>query len=172
MKNNIIIISISVILSVTLSILFIGKGIRLGSTIISTNSSNTLETLRTNVNSSLTSLQAFASSTSLTGILASTTPFGNVGVEQGTETNSVWVANTGSSTPSFVILGVNGNGKVGIGTSTPIGNFGIGISNTATSSISFNRLCFVGNDPAGRVMYITLATSGSTAFATSTTSCL
>ena len=164
----------TIIISVFLSILTLGlsdNGIRFGSNVTSTASSDTLETFRTNVNSSLTSLQAFASSTSLTGIIASSTPFGNVGIEQGTETNSLWIANTGSTTPSLVVLGVNGNGKVGIASSTPFAQLGIGTAG-ATSTISVGKFCMLGTDPAGRLLYITLATSGNAAFATSTTSCL
>ncbi|HEY9586139.1 MAG TPA: hypothetical protein VJJ27_00670, partial [Candidatus Paceibacterota bacterium] len=55
--------------------------------------------------------------------IASTSPFGLLSVEQGTETHSFYVANTGSSTPSFVINGVNGMGRVGIGTSSPSSKF-------------------------------------------------
>lgn len=89
MKNNIIIILISVVLSVTLSTLFLGNGLRLGSAVLSTASSDTLTTFRTNVNTSLTSLQAFASSTSLVGIMASTSPFGNIGIGTGSATSSI-----------------------------------------------------------------------------------
>lgn len=170
MKNQIITISIAVILSVSLSVFLFG-GNRLGSAVLETASSDTLNTFRTNVNTSLTSLQSFASSTSLVGIMASTSPFGQVGIEQGTETNSVWVANTGSTTPSLVVLGVNGNGKVGIASSTPFAQLGIGTLG-ATSTISVGKFCMLGTDPAGRLLYVTLATSGNTAFATSTTSCL
>lgn len=126
MKNNIITISIAVVLSVTLSALLFGGSTRFGSAVISTDSSDTLETFRTNVNTSLTSLQLFASSTSLVGIIASTTPLGNIGIGSG----------------------------------------------TATSSISRGFYCDVAKDESGRLMYIKLAISGSSVFATSTTSCL
>lgn len=168
---NIKTIIISVVLSVIASLLTVQTVQRLGSTVTETASSDTLSTFRTNVNSSLTSLQAFASSTSLVGLMASTSPFGNVGIEQGTETNSVWVANTGSTTPSFAILGVNGNGRVGIATSSPFTQLGVGTTG-ATSTISGGFFCAYFKDEAGRGMYIKLATSGNTAFSTSTTSCL
>jgi hypothetical protein len=51
--------------------------------------------------------------------IGTTSPFGLLSVEQGTETASLWVGNTGSTTPSLMVSGVNGNGHVGIGTSTP-----------------------------------------------------
>ncbi len=51
--------------------------------------------------------------------IGTTTPFGLLSVEQGTETSSFWIGNTGSTTPSLVVSGVNGNGNVGIGTSSP-----------------------------------------------------
>ena len=51
--------------------------------------------------------------------IGTTTPFGLFSVEQGTESASFWVGNTGSSTPSFVVKGVNGNGNVGIGVVAP-----------------------------------------------------
>lgn len=170
MKNNIITISISVVLSVIFSSLFIGNGGRLGSTIITTNTSDTIETFRTNVNSSLTSLQAFASSTAFVGILASSSPTGSLTVEQGTEANSFWVANTGSSTPSFMVSGVNANGRVGIATSTPFTMLGIGRGG-ATSTISGGYFCAYFQDETGRGMWIKLATSGSSVFSTSTTAC-
>lgn len=88
MKNNIIIISISVILSVIASSLFAG-GSRLGSTITTTATTDTIETFRTNVNSSLTSLQLFASTTNLVGLIATSSPLGTVGIGSGTATSSI-----------------------------------------------------------------------------------
>ena len=52
-----------------------------------------------------------------------TSPYGLLSVEQGTETASLWVGNTGSSTPSLVVRGVNGNGHIGLGVNVPQGNF-------------------------------------------------
>lgn len=89
MKNNIITISIAVILSVTLSAFVFRDGSRLGSAIIETETTDTIETFRTNVNTSLTSLQAFASSTSLVGVIASTSPLGTIAVGSGTATSSI-----------------------------------------------------------------------------------
>ena len=179
-----------------------------GSTITSTASSDTLETLRTNVNNSLTSLQndkvstttaytwtalqSLFASASTTGLsanyatfggtasttftlagsvgLASTSPFGSLTVEQGTESASLWVANTGSTTPSLVVRGVNGNGNVGVASSSPTAQLSIGGGN-ATSTIAGGYFCGYFKDEAGRGMWIKLATSGNTAFSTSTTAC-
>ena len=58
--------------------------------------------------------------------VGSTTPTGNFGIEQGTETYSLWAGNQGSTTPSIVVMGVNGNGAVGIGTSTPQAQLALG----------------------------------------------
>jgi len=51
--------------------------------------------------------------------IGTTSPFGKLTVEQGTETASLWVGNTGSSSPSLMVSGVNGDGRVGIGTDSP-----------------------------------------------------
>lgn len=48
--------------------------------------------------------------------VGTSSPYGLLSIEQGTEAASFWVGNNGSSSPSFVINGVNGNGMVGIGT--------------------------------------------------------
>lgn len=68
--------------------------------------------------------------------VASSTPWGILSVEQGTETYSFVVANSGSTTPSLVVSGVNGNGVVGLGTTTP------GLS----SQLGVKGKLFVGND--------------------------
>lgn len=57
--------------------------------------------------------------------VATTTPFGLFSVGQSTEANSVWIGHQGSSTPSFVIKGMNGNGNVGIGTTSPWRTFSV-----------------------------------------------
>ncbi len=57
--------------------------------------------------------------------IGTTTPFGLFSLEQGTETNSLWIANTGSTTPSLVVKGVNGNGNIGIGTTNPARKFDV-----------------------------------------------
>lgn len=90
MKNlDIKTIAVSVAISLALVFLFSQAPTRLGSTVTETASSDTLETFRTNVNSSLTSLQAFASSTSLEGIMASTSPFGDIGIGTASATSSI-----------------------------------------------------------------------------------
>jgi|GEM_PF-2591617 len=83
-----------------------------------------------------------ATSTFAGGIgIASTSPWGLFAVEQGTETNSLVISNSGSTSPSFVINGVNGNGNIGIATTSTLaklsldGVFGIS-ENTATTTTS------------------------------------
>ena len=138
MKTQIITISISVVLSVILSVLLVPSAQRLGVTaVLSTASSDTIETFRTNVNTSLSNLSTYALSTT--------------------------TANTWTATQSFSAIGVS--------STTPLGNIGIGTGN-ATSSISRGKYCDVAKDEAGRLMYIKLSTSGNTVFSTSTTSCL
>ncbi|MBT4894701.1 helix-turn-helix domain-containing protein, partial [bacterium] len=51
--------------------------------------------------------------------IGTTSPWGKFAIEQGTETNSFVVSNSGSSTPSFVVAGINGDGMVGIGRAVP-----------------------------------------------------
>lgn len=51
--------------------------------------------------------------------IATSTAWAKFAIEQGTETNSFIVANQGSTTPSLVVRGVNGDGKVGIATTSP-----------------------------------------------------
>lgn len=50
--------------------------------------------------------------------LGTSTPFGSLSVEMGTETNTVWIGNQGSTSPAFSVQGINGNGVVGIASST------------------------------------------------------
>lgn len=134
MKTQIITIALSIILSL-LSVQTVQK---FGSTaVLSTASSDTIETFRTNVNTSLSNLSTYALSTT--------------------------TANTWTATQSFSAIGVS--------STTPFGNIGIGTA-SATSSISGGNLCFYFQDEADRGMYIKLSTSGNTVFSTSTTSCL
>ena len=95
----------------------------------STNTGST--TLATTLMTNATSTNLFVSSlASTTNLRANTALFGNVGIsttspvataaiEQNGENFSFQVSNNGSSTPSFVVRGVNGDGNVGIGTSSP-----------------------------------------------------
>ncbi|MDQ5893303.1 MAG: trimeric autotransporter adhesin, partial [Patescibacteria group bacterium] len=87
--------------------------------------------------------------------IGTTSPYAKLSVEMGTENDTFVVANQGSSTPAFVVRGVNGNGSVGIGVANPtdslqiqtgnlratIGNFtcgpnfaGLSFQNTPTCS--------------------------------------
>lgn len=148
--TNIKTITISVVISLALFLLLSQtRVVKFGSSVTETASSDTLETFRTNVNASLTSLQSFASSTSFT---------------TGTVTaNSASIG--GSATTTITTAG-----KVGIASTTPYGSLGIGTA-SATSTISGGNLCWYFQDEADRGMYIKLSTSGSTVFSTSTTSC-
>jgi len=96
--NHILSISISII---ALLVALNSDSNLLGSTtVISTNSSDTLETFRTNVNTSLSNLSTYALSTttantwtatqSFTAVgISSTTPYGNIGIGTGTATSSI-----------------------------------------------------------------------------------
>lgn len=130
--------NIAVVLSIIAIIVSFSSSNRFGATsVLSTASSDTLETFRTNVNTSLANLSTYALSTT--------------------------TANTWTATQSFSAIGVS--------STTPFGNIGIGTGN-ATSSISGGYFCQYFKDEAGRGMFIKLATSGSSVFSTSTTSCL
>lgn len=60
--------------------------------------------------------------------------------------------------------------RVGLGSSTPTTDLSIGGAG-ATSTISGGFFCALFEDEAGRDIWVTLATSGNTVFATSTTAC-
>lgn len=131
--------SIAIALSIIAIIVSLNSsGARLGATnVLSTATSDTLETFRTNVNTSLSNLSTYALSTT--------------------------TANTWTATQSFSAIGVS--------STTPLGNIGIG-AGTATSSVSGGKFCFYFKDEAGRGMFIKLAITGSQVFSTSTASCL
>lgn len=92
-----------------------------------TGSTTLATTLITNATSTNLHVSNLASTTNLranTALLgnvgvATTAPLANLSIEQGTEAASLIISNSGSSTPSLSINGVNGNGYVGIGTSSP-----------------------------------------------------
>ena len=126
----------------------------------------------------LTTLTNLATANSLTinstqlGV-ASTTPWGVLSVEQATETYSFVVGNYGSSTPSLIVRGVNGNGRVGVASSTPFAQFSVGDGGSATSSISTGKFCLYAGQENGVSVYVRLNASAANnqPFATSTTSC-
>lgn len=108
--------------------------------------------------------------------VASSTPSGLLSVEQSTETNSFVVGNTGSSTPSFIIKGVNGNGRVGIATTSPTAMFAVGNSGSATTTFDFSKPCFrmeINDGGTLSTLYYwpSLAAGVQGGWATSTTSC-
>lgn len=72
--------------------------------------------------------------TGFVGINASSTPTGLLSVEQAAETFSMYVANQGSTTPSFSVNGVNGDGRVGVGTTSPWRKF------STEGTVSFGSL--------------------------------
>jgi hypothetical protein len=90
--------------------------------------------------------------------VATTSPFGLLSVEQGTETASLWVGNQGSSTPSLMVSGVNGNGRVGVGTSSPTTTFSVVGSGYITSGFGVGVL----NTGAGTLKTSAGATIGTT----------
>jgi len=122
-----------------------------------------------------------AGATTITGALsastqigvASTSPLGILSVEQGTETYSFVVGNTGSSTPSIVVLGVNGNGRIGIASSTPSARLSVGASTAATTTVDFAKPCFRMTTDSGTTLYYwpSLADGVLGGWATSTVSC-
>ena len=128
----------------------------LGSSVSTTASSDTLETFRTNVNSSLSSLQNDkVSTTTAFSWTALQTFLANATTSQLTATSSVYLATSA--------------GKVGIASSSPLGVLGIG--NTGTSTISGNFFCAYFKDEASRGMWVKLSLSGNTVFSTSTSPC-
>lgn len=134
----------------------------LGSTVTETASSDTLNTFRTNVNSSLTSLQNDKVSTTTAYTWTQLQKF--FGHASSTAFSANFAQVGGSATTTL-----NANGRVGIASSSPFLNLGIG--NTSTSTIGGNFFCAYFKDEAGRGMWIKLAISGSHVFSTSTTAC-
>lgn len=134
------------------------KGFTLADTVaIATSSLQTLLTVdSTNSSNASTTLAVYTNGTGNAAIfmggsvgVASSTPWGLLSVEQSTETYSLVVGNSGSSTPSLVVSGVNGNGRVGIATSSPSAMFSIGDASlgttggsSATSTIDLGLPCF------------------------------
>jgi len=109
--------------------------------------------------------------TTSTGVgsgIGSTTPSGLFVVEMGTEANSMVVGNNGSTTPSFVVRGVNNDGRVGIATTTPSAMLSVG-DVMSTSTIDVGKACFrFASDVSTTVMYMWFDDNG---LATSTRSC-
>ena len=166
----------------------------LGSTITTINATDTIKDSRAVINTNFTNLNdgkiensttTLPLLTTLTGLttansitlsstklgVASTTPWGVLSVEQGTETYSFVVSNTGSSTPSLIVNGVNGNGRVGIATSSPSAMFGIG-SGSATTTVDLGKVCYRIQTDGGSTIYTWWTLNGGgPVLASSTTSC-
>jgi hypothetical protein len=83
--------------------------------------------------STIPALSIVSSAGSISGIIGigSSTPWGKLSVEMGTLNPAFVISNQGSTSPAFIVSGVNQNGGVGIGTSSPLGIFSI-----ATTSFS------------------------------------
>lgn len=127
--------------------------VRFGSTVTSTNTTDTLETFRTNVNASLSSLQNDRVSTTT--------------AQTWTEAQSYLATTTIGSLASTTI---GFNGRIGVGSTTPMADLSFGTS-TATSTVASGRFCAFLIDEAGRGMWVKLAISGNEVFSTSTNSC-
>jgi hypothetical protein len=69
---------------------------------------------------------------------ATSSPWAKLSVEMGANHPSFVVSNQGSSTPAFIVSGVNQNGSVGIATSSP----------SANSVLSASGSVYLGNGPA------------------------
>lgn len=113
----------------------------LGAAVTTTASSDTLETFRTNVNADLAELAS--------------------------DNVSTTTANTWTAVQTFSV-GVGTS--LGIASTSPFTTLGIGTA-TATTTVGGGKFCMYFKDEAGRGMWIKLATSGNTVFATSTSAC-
>lgn len=140
-----------------------------GSAVLTTNSSDTLETFRTNVNSSLMSLQNDKVSTTTAYVWTALQRFSAGATTTSFSASNVYTsfAQIGGTATTSILA----NGKLGVASSSPLGNLGIGTTG-ATSTLSTGFFCLYGKDEAGRGMFVKLATSGNTAFSTSTNSCM
>jgi hypothetical protein len=77
------------------------------------------------------SISTRSSPVGLIGI-GTSSPWGKLSIEMGTFNPAFVVSNTGSSTPSFIVTGVNQNGAIGIATTSPYRSaaLAIGLSST------------------------------------------
>ncbi len=95
------------------------------------------------------SISTRSSPVGLVGI-GSSTPWGKLSVEMGTFATSFVVSNQGSSSPAFMVGGVNQNGAVGIGTTTTstttllmVGNASIGVNKSVAGFGNTSGICFI-----------------------------
>ena len=136
----------------------------LGSTILTTATSDTLETFRTNVNSSLSSLQNDKVGTTTAQTFTVLQQFSNA-----SSTNfSALLAAFGTTATTTITSA----GKVGIASTTPLGSLGIGTAG-ATSTLSAGKFCMFAQDEVGVGYWIRFKANAANnqPFATSTTPC-
>jgi hypothetical protein len=81
---------------------------------------SSVSTLATSTVPTLTMTNAIGTISGLVGI-GSSTPWGKLSIELGSYNPAFVISNQGSSTPAFYVGGVNQNGRVGLGTSSPVG---------------------------------------------------
>lgn len=162
------------------------QGKNLGVATVAT--SDTLDTLRIQFNNLVndrvttttaqtwTQLNTFSSGVSASQVVTT----GSVGagsstpVEKGSVQGNAYTSGTGffggtvTATSSAYVA--TSAGKLGIGSTTPLGTVGVGSAN-ATSTISGGYFCAFFQDEAKRGLWVKLAISGNTVFSTSTTPC-
>jgi hypothetical protein len=108
-----------------------------GNLYIATSSPTTFAT------STTPALSIVSSSGSISGIIGigTSTPWGKLSVEMGTLSPAFVVSNAGSTTPAFIVTGVNQNGRVGIGTTTPATTLEVGTSTAPNVTLDWYTNC-------------------------------
>ncbi|MDP3710832.1 MAG: hypothetical protein Q8R29_03900, partial [bacterium] len=84
-----------------------------------------------------TPLLSFDTTNTRIGV-GTSSPYSLFSIEQGTENYSFSIGNEGSTTPSFIVNGVNQDGRIGIGTSTPRARLAINHSSNSPSFLITN----------------------------------
>lgn len=135
----------------------------LGATISTTATTDTLETFRTNVNASLTSLRDDSVSTSTAYTWTALQKFFAGASTTLLSSNFLEVGGTATTT-------ITSAGKLGIASTSPFGTLGIGAS-SATSTISGGRFCAYFLNEVGTGVWIKIALNSAQVFSTSTSAC-